>query len=240
MGALVRGELVKLRTTRTALGFAVAAVLIVLATVLIVILAGEPRTVAQKRAAIGFGGPVSFVLLLFGVVGATGEYRHRTLSPALLVSPDRARLTLARLIAYALCAALAGVVMLLVAFGLGSVLLRDAPGPGLGAGDYLWVGGGGILATVLFAVIGVGVGVLVANQVAAVVGALVWFFILEPLVLLVNEDLVKFTIGQASAGVAGETLGDVLPFGLALLVLVGWAATMTLAGLLVDRRRDVA
>jgi hypothetical protein len=44
MIALLRGEMVKVRTTRTALGFAGAAVLLVLAFVLITILVGDPTT----------------------------------------------------------------------------------------------------------------------------------------------------------------------------------------------------
>jgi len=52
MGRLVAGELIKVRTTRTALGFAAASLLLVLASVLITILAGHPDTIEDKRAAL--------------------------------------------------------------------------------------------------------------------------------------------------------------------------------------------
>jgi ABC-2 type transport system permease protein len=90
------------RTTRTALGFAIASVLLVLAYVLVSFLAGDPTTASEKRDALNVGGVLSIPLLLFGIVGATGEYRHRTLAPAVLIAPDRMRLTGARLLAYAL------------------------------------------------------------------------------------------------------------------------------------------
>ena len=50
--------------------------------------------------------------MVFGVVGATGEYRHRTVAPAVLIAPDRLRLLLARALAYAVTAAGVALVML--------------------------------------------------------------------------------------------------------------------------------
>lgn len=239
MSARVRGELIKLRTTRTALGFAAAAVLLVLATVLITILAGDPTTLSDKRSAIDFGGTLSAVLLLFGVVGSASEYRHRTLAPALLIAPDRGKLTLARMFAYALAALVMGVLMLIVAFALGIPLLGGTKGPDLTSSDYIRAAGGGLLASVLSAVLGVGIGVLVRNQVAGVVGSLCWFFIVEPLIPLLSDDASKFTVGQAASALGGSTQGNVLAFVPALLVLGAWAAVFLVAGVLVDRRRDV-
>ena len=102
MMRLINGELIKVRTTRTALGFGVASVLLVLALVLISFLAGDPTTAGDKRDALNVGGVLSVPLLIFGIVGATGEYRHRTIAPAVLIAPGRARLTVARLIASAM------------------------------------------------------------------------------------------------------------------------------------------
>jgi ABC-type multidrug transport system ATPase subunit len=55
------------RTTRTALGFGLASVLLVLAIVLITILAGDPGTVQEKRDALNLGGALCVPLLLFGI-----------------------------------------------------------------------------------------------------------------------------------------------------------------------------
>jgi ABC-2 type transport system permease protein len=239
MTARIHGELIKLRTTRTALGFALAAVLLVLATVLITTLAGDPTTLQDKRTAINFGNTLSAVLLLFGVVGATSEYRHRTLAPALLIAPDRGRLTLARMLAYGLAAAGIGVLMLIVAFALGIPLLSGAKGPDLAGSDYVRAAAGGLLAAILCAVLGVGVGVLVRNQVAGVVGSLCWFFIVEPLIPLLSDDAARGTVGSAASSLGGATTDDALGFLPALLVLAAWAAVFLVAGILVDRRRDV-
>src|SRR6201999_4144817 len=170
----------KLRTTRTALGFAAAVALLTFAIVVITVLAGDPRTIPDKRSALAVGSTVSVLLLLFGVVGAGAEYRHRTLAPALLMAPARGRLLGSRIVAYALAGVLIGLAMIAVTFAIGLPLLAGQPGPSLRGVDYLRTAGGSLLTIVLTTVLGVGVGTLVGNQIAAVIGSLVWLFIIEP------------------------------------------------------------
>ena len=238
MTRLINGELIKVRTTRTALGFGAASVLLVLALVLISFLAGDPTNVDDKRDALNVGGVLSVPLLIFGIVGATGEYRHRTIAPAVLIAPGRARLTVARLIAYMLTGLLFGAVMVVVALVVGLPLAGD--GEDLATSDILTIAGGGLLVSVLTVALGVGVGVLVRNQVAGVVGALIWLFILSPVLGLIDDDLPNYTTLPA-AGVAGGGSGDgdSLSYGTAVIVLVAWAVVFFAAGLLLERRRDV-
>jgi ABC-2 type transport system permease protein len=238
MSRLIRGELIKLRTTRTALGFTTAVALLTLAIVLLTILSGHPTTIADKRSALAVGSTISALLLVFGVVGAGAEYRHRTLAPGLLVAPGRGRLLAARVVAYGLAGLAIGVVMTVVAFAIGLPLLAGRPGPDLSASDYVRTGGGGLLAIVLSTMLGVGVGTLVGKQVPAVIATMVWIFILEPLSNLVDH-ISKFTIGQSATSIGGDTGGDVLSWGAASLVLLAWTAAFLLAAALVDHRRDI-
>ena len=106
--------------------------------------------------------------------------------------------------------------------------------------DYLRAIGGGLIACALCSALGVAAGTLVAKQVPAVMGATVWLFILEPLVGIPSEDATKYTIGQASGAVGASSIGTVLDWGPACLVLIGWTALFAVAAALVDRRRDVA
>jgi ABC-2 type transport system permease protein len=235
---LVQGEMIKVRTTRTALGFGVASVLLVLAVVLITILAGDPDTVQEKKDSLNLGGALCIPLLLFGIVGATGEYRHRTLAPAVLIAPDRMRLALARLVAYVFTALAVGLAMAAVALVIGVPLLASQPGPDLAAVDYLDIVGGGIVSAMLVTALGVGVGMVVKNQVAGVVGALVWLFILEPLIPLIDDWLVNLSILGAAATLGGAS-PDEVSWGEALLVLSLWAAVFVAVGLAFERRRDV-
>ena len=239
MSRRILAELIKVRTTRTALGFAAAVALLTLAIVLLGILAGDPATVPDKRSALAVGSGLSAVLLLFGVVGASAEYRHRTLAPALLVAPGRGRLLAARIVAYGLAGLGIGIVATVVAFAIGIPLLAGRSGPDLGGSDYLRAGGGGLLTILLCTMLGVGVGTLVGRQVPAVIGAMNWMFVLEPLTGLIGH-VSKFTVGQTATSLAGATGGDLLPWVGALLVQVAWTALFVLAGALVDRRRDIA
>ena len=234
----IRGELIKLRTTRTALGYAAGVAVLTLAIVLITALAGDPKTVADKRGALAVGSGVSALLLVFGVVGAGAEYRHRTLAPALLVAPGRGRLLAARLVAYGIAGLAIGVVMTVVAFAIGLPLLAGQPGPDLSTSDYLRTGGGGLVAVTVSTMLGVGVGTLIGKQVPAVIGTMVWIFVLEPLSGLIDH-ISKFTIGQAETSIGGDTGGDVLPWGAAVLLLLAWTAAFVIAAAVVDSRRDI-
>lgn len=239
MTHLLAGELLKVRTTRTAFGFAIAALLLALATVLIVSLAGGgPETIRDKRSALAFGSVISAVLLIYGVVGATGEFRHRTLAPAVLIAPDRYRLVVARMLAYGLTAGLAAAAIGALVYLIGIPLLAGTSGPDLDGGDYLGVAVGGVLASVLCGVLGVAIGTLVRNQVGAVVGLLVWIFVMEPLLTIPDDNLTDYTIGT-SAGVLGQAGNADGTMAHALAVLTAWTLVLSIAAVTVDRRRDV-
>ena len=238
MIALIGGEMIKVRTTRTALGFAAATFLLVLAVVLISILAGDPTDVASKRDALNTGGVMGVTLLLFGIVGASGEYRHRTLAPAVLIAPDRMRLVVARLLAYVITAILVAIAMAALAVVLGALLLPSTAGPDLAGSDFVELVAGAIIAAALSTALGVGVGIVVKNQVAGVVGALVWILILAPLLGLIDEDIPAYTNADA-AGTVGGSEGEVLSWGGAIAVLGAWALVFVIVALLADRRRDI-
>jgi hypothetical protein len=235
---LLAGELIKVRTTRTALGFGIAALVLALATVLISTLAADLETIRDKRGALAFGAIISILLLVYGVVGATGEFRHRTLAPAVLIAPDRFRLVAARTLAYALTAGALGLAVGSLVFGVGVPLLGQEAGPGLDTTDYVGLFTGGILAALLCAALGVGVGTLIRNQVAAVVGLFLWIFVAEPLATVIDDDLTQYTIG-VSLGAVGEAGNVESSMLTAVLVLSAWTAVLFVAGALVDRRRDV-
>jgi hypothetical protein len=240
MMRLLSGELIKLRTTRTAIGFGTAGLLLALAATLISILAGDLTSVDDKRNALNFGGGIGILFLLFGAVGATGEFRHRTLAPAVLIAPDRFRLVLARIGAYKLAGLAFGALIVVVVLGIGLALMGGEPGRRLSGSDYVKLGVGGLLDVVLCAAIGVGVGTLVRNQVAAVVGILIWVTILEPLTGLISDNITYYTLGTTLDRVGRGGIADSGPsWGVSIAVLIGWAVVTCAAGALVDRRRDV-
>jgi ABC-2 type transport system permease protein len=238
MTALVRGELIKTLSTRTVFGYAALGVAVAIANVLTVTLSRDLDTVADKQVAIA-GLP--FWLILFGLVGAAGEYRHRTAAPAALAAAGRrGRLVLARAGAYALTGFALGVLAAAVALTLGLPLLSGKPGPALGSNEIGEVAVGSVICAALCAIIGVATGALVRNQVVGVVGALILMFVALPLINIVDATAAEITPFGAAAVLAGDPTGDTLSWGEAGLVLAGWTAPLLLAAIIVERRRDLA
>jgi ABC-2 type transport system permease protein len=130
-------------------------------------------TAAYEQAAFAVSANPTVLMLILGIIGMTQEYRHRTATPTFLVSPRRGRVVVAKLAAYALAAIPLGLLITAT-----DVLVVEVYAGARGAapsltGDNLRVLGGAWAALVIYAVIGVGVGALLRNQVGAIVGALV-------------------------------------------------------------------
>jgi hypothetical protein len=238
MTALLRGELIKTVTTRTVFGYAALGVAVAIANVLIVTLSKNLRTVGDKQGAIA-GLPVW--LILFALVGAAGEYRHRTAAPAAFAAGGRrGRLLLARAGAYAVTGLVLGALAAAVALALGLPLLGGEPGPALGSGKIAAVAVGSVVCAALCAIMGVAAGALVRNQVVGVVGALMLMFVALPLLNIVDKTAAELTPFGAAAVLAGDPTGDTLSWTGAGLLLAAWTVPLLLAAIVVERRRDLA
>jgi ABC-2 type transport system permease protein len=238
MTALLRGELIKVVTTRTLLGYAALGLALAIANALIVTLSEDLTTVPEKQQAIA-GLPM--LLILFGLVGAAGEYRHRTAAPAAVAAGGRrGRLLLARAGAYALTGLMLGALAAAVTLAVGLPLLSGEPGPALGSGEIAAVASGSVVGAALCAIMGVAAGTLVRSQVAGVVGALILMFVATPLLLHVNETAAELTPFGAALAFAGDPTADKLSWGSAGLVLAAWTVPLLLAATVVERRRDLA
>jgi ABC-2 type transport system permease protein len=239
MTTLIRGELIKATTTRTIFAYGAMAVALAVAQVLVLILPawGDPMSLADKTEAIA-GLPL--LVLLLGLVGAAGEYRHRTAAPATLVAGrDRGSVLLARAGAYAAAAVVVAALTTAATLAVGLPLLAHRPGPDVGAGDVALVAGGTLVAAALSAAFGVALGALVRNQVVAVTGTLVVIFVVLPLVGVISPTALDVTPFGAAQGVAGAGL-ETLSIGAAGAVLVGWTVAALSAAFVTERRRDIA
>lgn len=233
MSALLTGELIKTVTTRTLFGYAVIGVALAVGNVLILTLSEDLATVADKQEAIA-GLPI--MLVLFGLVGAAGEYRHGTAAPAVLAAGrGRGRLLLARAGAYAVAGLAVGALTAGATLALGLPLLGSEPGPGVGSGEIASVAVGSIIGAGLCAIMGAAAGALVRVQ---VVGALILMFVVTPLLNIVNETAVEYTPFGAAVVLAGDPKGS-LSWGGAGLVVAAWTVALLLAAILVERRRDL-
>jgi ABC-2 type transport system permease protein len=236
---MIRGELLKVLTTRTLLGYlAAGVVLAALNVVVIAVASGELDSVGEKREALS-GLPI--LLALFGLVGAAGEFRHRTAAPAALAArSERARLLVARTGVYAATGVALAAVMTAVSLALGLPLLADQPGPDLAAGDVTALTSANLAAGLLFVIMGVALGTLMRNQVAGVVVLLMLNFFLNPLVSMADEAAGNLTPFGAAQVLTGMTHDTTLSSGAAALVLAAWTAPLLAVAIASDRRRDLA
>jgi ABC-2 type transport system permease protein len=239
MTTLIRGELIKAITTRTMFAYATMAVVLAAGQVLASLLPGWGDLMSQDDKKEALGG-LPLLVLLLGLVGAAGEYRHRTAAPAALVAGrDSGTLLVARAGAYAVAGVAVAALATAVTLAVGLPLLADRPGPAVSAGDVGLIAGGSLAAAALASAFGVALGALVRNQVAAVTGTLLVVFVVLPLVQALNATVLDVTPFGAAQGVAGAGL-ETLSTGAAGAVLVGWTGAALVAAVVAERRRDLA
>jgi ABC-2 type transport system permease protein len=239
MTTLIRGELIKAITTRTIFAYAAMAVVLAVGQVLASLLPGWGDLMSQDDKKEALGG-LPLLVLLLAIVGAAGEYRHRTAAPAALVAGrDAGRLLVARAGAYAVAGAAVAALATVITLAVGLPLLADRPGPAVSAGDAALIAGGSLVAAALSAIFGVALGAFVRNQVAAVTGTLIVIFVVLPLVQALSGTILDVTPFGAAQGVAGAGL-TTLSTGAAAVVLVSWTLVALVAAVVGERRRDIA
>lgn len=240
MTTLVRVELLKLRTTRTAGGLlATAAGISLLWCLLEASRAGKvsavpPLSTAAGQTAIITGGVWSLLLAtVLGVLVTSGEFRHSTVTSTYLATPDRQRVLAAKAIASAIAGAVFGFAAWLVATGVGlgyavaqsdHVLISDA--------TLARYASGHVLAGALLGAAGAGLGALIRTQVAAVILVFVWGIIIESLIGALFTTIRPYLPYTAATTLSGTPLGDA-SFGAARDVGGGSALPFAAAAALV-------
>jgi ABC-2 type transport system permease protein len=239
-----RAELLKLRSTRTALGLVLGMIVLVVLTTLLTGLltkAGNLSTKENQRSLLAVGSLVGVFAALTGVLLVTSEYRYGTIRPTLLFEPRRSRVIGAKLATSALAGLVLGVVAAGLAIGIGSAVLA---GRGisfsLGGGDVVQLALGTIAGAALWGAIGVGLGVIIRNQVGAVIALLSWIFVVESLLFGLVPAVGRWLPAHAHDALMGLTTSHLLAPAAGAAILIVWTATLASAGLGLIARRDVS
>jgi ABC-2 type transport system permease protein len=246
MTALLRAELIKLRTTRTFAALAIAAVGISLLITILVASLTNPAADEVLRDVFESDTSSLFIMML-AIVGVTGEWRHRTITSSLLAAPDRLRFLAAKTIAFAV----AGVGLSLLisvtvtAVGLAILGARGLPTPG--AGELIAQLGRNAAVAALLGGFGVAVGSLVRNQVVAVVGVLILTLAIEPTLAALAPKVERFgptgglvtAVSNSDPDTSGFSDDELLAPGVAALVMLAWIAGLAAVGGALLRARDV-
>lgn len=243
MMAQIRAELLKVRSTRTTSGLVAGMIAL---TVLVVLLSGlltHAEDLSSKQDQLSLFAPGGLALIFSGLAGVllvTSEYRYGTIHPTFVFTPRRGRVLWAKLSAGVLTGLVFGVASLGLALGIGSLILsaRGIPSA-LDGGEITLLVLGGLAAIALRGAFGVGLGAIVRNQVAAVIGLLAWDFVVNGLLFGLAPSVGRFMPTTAADALMGLKTAHLLGPAAGGAVLIGWTLALALAGIALTRRRDV-
>jgi ABC-2 type transport system permease protein len=247
--AQLRAELLKQRSTRTALGLFAAMLGLVLVAELLHGFGLAAEMLASSSAQLMVLGRGEFLAALFaallGALSITSEIRHGTIRPTFLVSPTRGRVVAAKVWVSTLIGAGFGLAACALAAGVGTAALRvRGINVQLDGDDYALLLAGGAAAAALWAAIGVGLGAIVRDQVPTLIGISAWLLFVEG--LLVGDvagpdiaDVGRFAPGAAGQALSGQDPGTLLAPALGAFLLLLYAVAAATAGWVTTTRRDV-
>jgi len=268
MGGSVKAEFRKFFTTRMWWGMAIGVFLSggLLAVFFALVVAGSKAGGAagpNSLPAPGLGdtamvstvytGGLSTAYLLtlaVGVMAIGSEYRHMTITSTFLSTPKRVRVMIAKVTSLLGIGAFYGIVFLVGSVGVGATTIAlkgFSPFPEVGPLTRTLALS--LLVLGLWSLIGLGAGILIPNQVAAILIAVGAAWILEPLLSFGlsfaswGQPIVPYLPSQATAGMVGQINANpnvqLLSWWAGALVLVAYAAVLAGIGSALTVRRDV-
>ncbi|HEX5089466.1 MAG TPA: hypothetical protein VFV89_16795 [Nocardioides sp.] len=270
MSRAVRSELLKFFTTRLWWGMAIG---VVASAAVFALLFGILYTSQSflENGGGGFGGgeivaddtqvantvytaglSVGYLLMLvIGVIQIGAEYRHHTITSTFLSQPRRARVMGAKVLALIVIGAGYGVLSLVGSVVVGAITLQARGADPFPSATVVRTLALSLLVLSLWALIGLGVGILIPNQVAALLIAVGVAWIVEPLLGAAiaawdfgKEHIALYLPSSASQAVlsgAQASSSDVrLSWWGGAMALVCWAAAFAGAGIVRVLRQDIS
>jgi ABC-type transport system involved in multi-copper enzyme maturation permease subunit len=199
-------------------------------------------TAASTNQMLKLGVVCCVAMLVLGIIGSGGEYRNKTIIPAMLVAPRRGALIIAKVIGIAV----AGMVLSVLTFGSGlatAVAELSAHHFHHLPADTGSLFAGSVIAGTLFGVIGVALGFITRSTIAAVVGAVGWVLFVETVILRnVAPHLAKWLVSGAASALTdpGVLASRALTPATAVAVLSAYTLVLLAAASGLVLRRDVA
>ncbi|HEU5490079.1 MAG TPA: hypothetical protein VFU84_04725 [Gaiellaceae bacterium] len=246
MTRLFAAELVKLRTLRSTWGFLLVALLFG-GLVAAGNIGGSSESdrldpELQFRIVLDAAFPGSILALLLGIILVTNEFRHGTIARTLLASPRRPRFVGVKLFTGGVTGVLLMAAMIVVIAVTAVIWLGvlDVPLEAGEAADATWRA---LLVASLAGVLGAGIGGAVHSQVGALVGALLWMFVLEPICWvilgLLDLDGVSEYFPAAALGGTVDTSDEGLSWARSVAVALAWTGVAAVLAVLRTSRRDI-
>lgn len=195
----------------------------------------------------GISGYVFAIIL--GIMLMAGEFRHGTAVATFLTAPRRTTVVASKMLIGAVAGVLVMLISTIVSLFAGWVTLQQfenvaAPSDSLFVNTILAATLGGAV----LGLIGVAIGTFVRNQMLAIIGSLVYLFIIDPLLLTLWPDAGKWLpSGLITAMMAldldmpelGINTTNYLPPFAAAGVLIAFGAVFATAAIATSLRRDI-
>jgi ABC-2 type transport system permease protein len=248
MTRLIRAEVLRLASARAYWLLAVGTVVLIAGGAAALAATTSVSTgTSPARSALAIAGLAQTVALIAGTLSVTSEFRHKTIVPAVLITPRRTPLLAAKLTAMVTGSLVFGLAATGAATAIALPLLaaRHVPAGITGPQSVAVITGGGI-ATAVFAALGVGAGAIIRNQTGAIIAVLALVYVAEPLLGFIprlGTAVQRYGLGGLAAA-AIRTTGfptsdHLLGPAAAVLVLAGYATAALLAGAVLLRQRDI-
>jgi len=239
----IRAEIIKVRSTRTTLGLVLGMIAIILLFVILtawLTSVGEMSGREQQRNLFAIGSFAGLFAALAGIMLVTGEYRFGTIRPTYLFTPKRSLVLVAKVVAALIAGFVFALVGEILSVGVGGVILDERGiSVALSHHDYTLITIGTLIGTALWGGIGVGLGMIVRNQVGAIIGILAWGSVIQNLLFNLVPSVGRWTPDQAQNGLMGLTDAHLLDPGVGGATLVFWTVVICAAGAVMAARRDV-
>jgi ABC-2 type transport system permease protein len=239
----LRAEVLKVRSTRTTLGLVLGMAALILLFVILTALLTSVNEMGQRdqqRDLYSIGSFAGLFAALAGIMLVTGEYRYGTIRPTYLFTPKRSTVLVAKVAASLVAGLVFALIGEILSVGVGGVILNERSiSIALTHHDYWLLTIGTLIGTALWGGIGVGVGMIVRNQVGAIIGILAWGFVIQNLLFGLAPTVGRWTPDSAQNGMMGMTDSHLLDPGPGAVVLVGWTIAICVAGAVMAARRDV-
>ncbi|HVB94033.1 MAG TPA: hypothetical protein VND67_06925 [Acidimicrobiales bacterium] len=205
-----------------------------------------PHTVQQLRNLVGSGFTGYLLALLLGVLIVTTEFRHKTVTTAFLITPVRPVMVGGKLLMAAIAGAGLAIIMFATSMIGGGLTLVGVGGSYSSLLDQVpAVLPGMVLVFILFGMLGVGIGSVLTNQVAAIVVTLGWFIILEGILVSLVHGAARWVptgAAQAAANINRSRSGiSSLLFNWweGSLLIVAYGLLFAALGSYILTRRDI-
>lgn len=266
MSGAIRSELRKFFTTRLWWGMAIG---VAVSAALFAVLFGFVYTAgvsAEEMEASGMGsgsaaqiansvytgglGVAYLLMLTIGVMQIGSEYRHKTITSTFLATPRRWTAMLAKVVSVSIIGAMYAVLSMIVSVAAGALVLNARGFDPFPSGEVFRTIVLALLVLAVWGLIGLGVGILIPNQVAALLIGIGVAWIVEPLLAMglrlwdfgaeYISPYLPSSATQAALDAVVQQGEHRIEWWAGALALIAWAALFSGLGILRTVKQDIS